>query len=42
MIVSLEVDGLFTNIPHSEGISAMEEALNDRVSPTVPTSLIEN
>ena len=40
MLVSMDAIGLFTNIPHTEGIKAMKETLDKRVNPTVPTSFI--
>ena len=39
-LVALDVDGLFTNIPHEDGISTMKEALDERVNPKVPSAFI--
>ncbi len=40
--VSIDVVGLYTNIPHNEGIESVRRALNTRKNPEVPTeTLIE-
>ena len=38
----MDVSSLYPNIDHAEGISACEEMLPDRKSPSVPTSVISN
>ena len=37
LLVTLDVASLYTNIPHQEGITALEEALNSRADLTPPT-----
>jgi hypothetical protein len=38
--VSIDVVGLYTNIPHNEGIESVERALNTRKNPEVPTNTL--
>jgi hypothetical protein len=38
--VSIDVVGLYTNIPHNEGIESVERALNTRRNPEVPTNTL--
>ena len=40
LLVTIDIIGLFTNIPQEEGISTTEEALNERDVQTVPTEFI--
>lgn len=40
LLASLDVTGLFTNIPHADGISTMREALEERTNPKVPSDFI--
>jgi hypothetical protein len=40
--VSIDVVGLYTNIPHEEGIKSLKKALNTRTNQEVPTSLLVN
>ena len=35
--ISIDVVGLYNNIPHEEGIQCMKEALNEREDQTIPT-----
>ena len=39
-LVIMDVSSLYPNIDHAEGISACEETLSNRKSPSVPTSVI--
>ena len=39
-LVTMDVSSLYPNIDHAEGISACEETLSNRKSPSVPTSVI--
>ena len=41
MLVSMDATALFDNIPHSEGLETMEEALNERTDQKVPTIFIK-
>ena len=41
-LVTMDVSSLYPNIDHAEGISACEEALFNRKSPSVPMSVISN
>ena len=38
--VSIDVVGLYPNIPHEEGLSALKDALNTREDKSVPTDLL--
>ena len=38
--VSIDVVGLYTNIPHNEGIESVRKALNTRKNPEVPTETL--
>ena len=38
----MDVSSLYPNIDHAEGISACEETLSNRKSPSIPTSVISN
>ena len=38
--VSIDVVGLYPNIPHEEGLDALRDALNTREDQSVPTSLL--
>jgi hypothetical protein len=38
--VSIDVVGLYTNIPHNEGIDSVRRALNTRKNPEVPTETL--
>ena len=38
--VSIDVVGLYNNIPNEEGLKAFEDALNKRTDQSVPTSLV--
>ena len=40
MLVVLDVIGLYTNIPQEEGVLCVEEALEQRVNPKVPSKFI--
>ena len=39
IIVTMDVSGLFTNIPHEDGTQSAREALNERVNCDVPTEI---
>ena len=41
-LVTMDVSSLDPNIDHAEGISACEETLSNRKSPSIPTSVISN
>ena len=41
-LVTMDILSLYPNIDHSEGISACEETLSNKKSPSVPTSVISN
>ena len=41
-LVTMDVSSLYPNIDHAKGISACEETLSNRTSPSVPTSVISN
>ena len=41
MLVSMDVTALYDNIPNNEGIEALEEALEERNNPKVPTGFIQ-
>ena len=38
--MSIDVVGLYPNIPHEEGLSALKDALNTREDKSVPTDLL--
>ena len=38
--MSIDVVGLYPNIPHEEGLYALRDALNTREDQSVPTSLL--
>jgi hypothetical protein len=38
--LSIDVVGLYTNIPHTEGIESVNNALNKRKDPEVPASVL--
>ena len=40
-LISMDVIGLYDNIPNQEGIDSLGEALEERKDPNVPTGLIE-
>ena len=40
MLVVIDVSGLYTNIPQEEGVLCVEEALEQRVNPKVPSKFI--
>ena len=37
MLVKFDVDGLYTNTVHKEGLQCMREQLQERTAPQVPT-----
>ena len=37
----MDAIGLYDNIPNSEGLDSLEEALNERHQPKVPTGFIK-
>ena len=41
-LVTMDISSLYPNIDHAESISACEEMLSNRKSPSVPTSVISN
>ena len=41
-LVTMDISSLYLNIDHTEGISACEETLSNKKSPSVPTSVISN
>ena len=38
--VSIDVVGLYTNIPHNEGVDSVKRVLNTRKDPEVPTDTL--
>ena len=38
--VSIDVVGLYPNIPHEEGLIALEQALDGRIDKTIPTKFL--
>jgi hypothetical protein len=40
MLVTFDVDGLYTNIVHEEGLQCMREQLQERTAPQVPTEYL--
>ena len=40
MLVSMDAIGLYTNIPHEEGLEEMEIGLNKRLNQKVPTDFL--
>jgi hypothetical protein len=38
--ISIDVVGLYTNIPHNEGVESVRRALNKRKNPEVQTSML--
>ena len=40
ILVTLDVVGLYPNIPHDEGLEAMRRTLNERSNPVIPTDHI--
>ena len=38
--VSIDVTGLYSNIPHQEGLDCLEEALNTREDKSIPTAFL--
>ena len=40
MLVTMDAIGLFTNIPHDEGLEAIEIELNKRLNQEVPTDFL--
>ena len=40
MIVTLDVSGLFTNIPIKDGLASVEECLNERQNKDIPTGYL--
>ena len=40
VFVTIDVSALYTNIPRSDGVSAVRDCLNTRENPTVPTEFI--
>ena len=40
ILVTMDVSALYTNIPQSEGVECVEEELNKRTNPKVPTGFL--
>ena len=40
ILVTWDVEGLYTNIPHEEGLQSLHEGLETRVNPEVPTDFL--
>ena len=42
ILVSIDVSGLYTNIPQSEGLDAVHDALEEREDKSIPSSYLVN
>ena len=40
ILVTWDVEGLYNNIPHDEGLQSLEEGLNERNNPEIPTNYL--
>ena len=40
ILVTWDVEGLYNNILHEEGLQSLEEGLNERVNPDIPTDFL--
>ena len=40
MLVTMDVEGLFTNIVHEDGLKCLKEELDERNNPKVPTEYL--
>ena len=40
ILATIDVSGLYTNIPQDEGIDCVKEALEERINPEIPTGFI--
>ena len=41
MLITMDVTGLYDNIPNEEGLECLGEALNERKDQTIPTGFIQ-